>query len=110
MTIGAKAKADSAVILGRLSMKGWIMLVEASLCVSRDPEISLSPAITLIAITAIIAPDDAIPTKPKLSLSDAMLSFFSRETPTARASKGHRQRFPVVAPTNRKRSPKIPAK
>ncbi|MPN40905.1 hypothetical protein SDC9_188445 [bioreactor metagenome] len=49
-------------------------------------------------MTPKIAPVDAIPTSPKLSFSDALLSFFRRETPNARPSMNGTVRAPVVAP------------
>ena len=49
-------------------------------------------------ITDIIAPTDAIATSPKLSLSDALLSFFIEDIPTAKAKIKGTAKIPVVAP------------
>jgi len=51
-----------------------------------------------IARTDIIAPVEAIATRPKLSSSEAMLSFFNEEIPAESASTNGTVRAPVVAP------------
>lgn len=48
--------------------------------------------------TAMITPAEAMPNKPKLSSSEASLSFFSTEIPTPRARIKGTVRAPVVAP------------
>jgi hypothetical protein len=49
-------------------------------------------------ITAIIAPVEVTATSPKLSFSDALLSFLSDDTPNAIARINGTVRAPVVAP------------
>ena len=48
--------------------------------------------------TAIIAPADAIETKPKESFSEDLLFFFNLEIPTDKDSKNGTAKTPVVAP------------
>ncbi len=52
----------------------------------------------LSSITDNIAPVDAMATRPKLSFSDALLSFFNAEMPTESDSINGTARIPVVAP------------
>ena len=59
---------------------------------------SLVPEKILSIITDIIAPTDAIATSPKLSISEALLSFFIVDTPSAKASIKGTAKIPVVAP------------
>lgn len=59
---------------------------------------SLTLEITLMSKTVIIAPADTMPTKPKLSSSETLLSFFSVETPAAIANINGTVIAPVVAP------------
>src|SRR5690606_6795261 len=49
-------------------------------------------------ITVMIAPVEAMATSPKLSFSDALLSFFNAETPMASAKMKGTVNAPVVAP------------
>src|SRR5574344_1263219 len=65
---------------------------------SRSPEILSIFDIILIIITDIIGPVDAMATNPKLSLSDALQSFFNCETPIASARIKGTVNAPVVAP------------
>lgn len=51
-----------------------------------------------MSITAIIAPADVIATKPKLSFSEALLSFFKAEVPMASPRIKGTVNAPVVAP------------
>ena len=62
------------------------------------PCISSVPKRILIIITAIIAPVDAIATKPKLSFSDDLESFLIAVTPIASAIIKGTVMAPVVAP------------
>ena len=48
--------------------------------------------------TAMIAPDEAKATRPKLSFSEALLSFFNLDIPTERANIKGTAIIPVVAP------------
>ncbi len=56
------------------------------------------PMITFSTITAIIAPAEAMATKPKLSSSEALLSLRRRAMPTAKARIKGTASMPVVAP------------
>lgn len=79
-------------------MKGKIIDVDTSVSISRVAVILSVLDKILIIITAIIAPDDAIATKPKLSFSEDLLSFLRWDTPKERASIKGTVKAPVVAP------------
>ena len=92
----------SAAMTGIFSANGPIIERDEVSAAGRLP-VSLSVFENMpISITAIIAPADAIATIPKLSISDALLSFFRAETPIARASINGTVTAPVVAPEESK--------
>src|SRR5690606_8573844 len=95
--MGSNATIISNATIGNFFKKGPIIEFEIS-CSPKLPDILSVLAIIFIIITAMIAPVEAIATNPKLSCSDALLSFLSAETPKASARINGTVKAPVVAP------------
>lgn len=85
-------------IVGIFSINGAIIKSDELVLISKLPDILSILDIILITMTAIIAPEEAIATNPKLSFSEDLLSFLRVETPIARANINGTVRAPVVAP------------
>src|SRR5699024_1206521 len=76
----------------------WVFVVTAS----RLPDNCLVCVTMFMIITVIMALVEAMATSPKLSFSDALLSFFSEETPNASDKIKGTVNAPVVAPDESK--------
>ena len=98
MMIGASAINTSSEMIGSFCTNGPKIADESSVWLSSAPTTLSDFESMLIIITEKIAPVEVIPTNPKLSVSDDLLSFFSIDTPTAIANINGTVKAPVVAP------------
>lgn len=104
MNTGTKAMKISYAVLGIAFKKGSMIDFEFKASIS-DDEVSANSMFLdniYISITAIIGPVAEIPTSPKLSSSDNLLSFLIEDTPTESAKINGTVKAPVAAPDESK--------
>ena len=92
------AMNPSLIPENQTARKGPSKLVSSFASCGMIAPILEDPFTMLRSITEIIAPVDAIATNPKLSFSDALLSFFIEEIPIESARIKGTARIPVVDP------------
>jgi len=83
---------------GRMDVKTPTIVSDCSTFEERDPAKLLEPFNSPKIITDMTAPTEAIATNPKLSFSEALLSFFSIDMPTDKDKIKGTASMPVVEP------------
>src|SRR5690606_18826735 len=97
-TIGSKAIKISFEIVGSSWIKGSSIVPDGFKSTGNSPVNSFCPVMIFKNITAMIAPEEEIATKPKLSFSEAFPFFFKEDIPEDNANINGTVSAPVVAP------------